>query len=336
MPDYPITPGAITVPFCPTTWQQVLEEISSKQTVTLPSINGFIAQDSTPGVTDQDKVWIKTSVSAPYVVGVYVYQGGSWRPVPAPVGFTYFVDTGAANVWTITTGESIPDNAAFITGRLWAIRVNASISGATTLQIDSFTAKGVKKQNDNPLVAGDVEAGQVVLCIYDATAGEFELITTLGAVVSPYKAATISRTGVANTSPQSIPANVETTIEFDREIDPSGFVTLAGHQFTLPTGTYVISIFVPCFRAVATGVSVKAFLRDVTGGNIAIAYATAWVPAGGTGADTMINAVVTVSGATNMYDARIYASGNGIDLGVKANIGTYDETYQSANIIKIA
>lgn len=180
MPDYPITPGAVTDPFCPTTWQQVLEEFSNNQVVTLPEINGFIAQETEPGVADQGKVWIRTSVSAPYVIGIYSFQGGGWRPIPAPVGFTYFVDTGAANAWVITTGESIPDNAAFVTGRLWAIRINNSVTSATTLVIDSFAAKSVKKQNTTDLGNGDVTAGQIVLAIYDATAGEFELITTLG------------------------------------------------------------------------------------------------------------------------------------------------------------
>ena len=174
-------PTAQTVPTdeCPdNSWQAMMNFIATYLRITIPDNTGVVIQASTPSTADQSKLWIKTDTAPPYIIGAFVYSGGDWRRIPGlPM---YFVDTSAsANTITITTGESIA-NTAFIVGRLWIIKVANSVTGATTLAIDSLTPKGLKKANDEDLASGDIESGQVILVAYDSAADNYEVLTTLG------------------------------------------------------------------------------------------------------------------------------------------------------------
>ncbi len=194
-------PTAQTVPTdsCPdNSWQAMLNFIAAYLRITIPDNTGVVIQASTPSTADQSKLWIRTDTAAPYIIGAFVYSGGDWRRIPGlPM---YFVDTSAAaNTITITTGESI-SNTAFIVGRLWIIKVANSVTGATTLAIDSLTAKGLKKANDEDLGTGDVESGQILLVAYDAGSDNFEVLTTLGVSVI-----------TANVTTKSIPSEGSNT-----------------------------------------------------------------------------------------------------------------------------
>lgn len=174
-------PTAQTVPTdsCPdNSWQAMMDFIAAYLRITIPDNTGVVIQASTPSTADQSKLWIKTDTAPPYIIGAFVYSGGDWRRIP---GLSmYFVDTSAsANTITITTGESI-SNTAFIVGRLWIIKVANSVTGATTLAIDSLTPKGLKKADNDDLSTGDVESGQIILVAYDAGSDNFEILTTLG------------------------------------------------------------------------------------------------------------------------------------------------------------
>lgn len=335
MPDYTLSANDLTTPYCPASWQALLDEFASKLFLTLPSIQGVIVQSATPGVSDQDKLWIKTDAAIPYVIGAFVYTGGAWRRVPGQP--MYFVDSsGAANSIVITTGESIA-NAGYLTGRLWLIRVANTITGATTVTVDSLGAKDLKKANGADLESGELSSGQLLLTAYDPTSDHFEVLTVLNTTPPSLQAAVIKKSGATGTSPQTISANTETTVEFGTEVDPDGFVSLSANQFTLTTGTYLLDLTIPIYRTASNDSNITAFIRDVTGGNAALAYGTSFV-AGGAGDYSFLNIkhVVTIAASSNVYDVRIYAKDETADLGIAASASTYDETYQQLSITKLA
>lgn len=179
MPDitYPIDSSGLASGYCPADWAALATAINATQSVTIPSVAGFVAQATAPA--DTGVIWIETSASIPYVRSVRRYEGGAWRMVPAPPTGVYFVDTGAANILTITTGETI-NNSGFLTGRIFVIRVNNANTGAVTLTVDSLGAKAVYKANTVALASGELAAGQLIMVGYDATSDVFELLTTLG------------------------------------------------------------------------------------------------------------------------------------------------------------
>lgn len=336
MPDitYPIDSSGLASGYCPADWAALATAINATQSVTIPSVAGFLAQATAPA--DTGVIWIETSASIPYVRSVRRYEGGAWRMVPAPPTGVYFVDTGAANILTITTGETI-NNAGFLTGRIFVIRVNNANTGAVTLTVDSLGAKAVYKANTVALASGELAAGQLIMVGYDATSDVFELLTTLGVQASPYKAAVVKYTGAASTAPQAITTATETTVNFNTAVDPDGFVTLNSNQVTLSTGKYLLDFSTPLIRNPASSTSVVFIIRDVTGGNVTIATGTTWVPGGpGSLCHTRVVHPVTITGANNVYDVRVYAESQDIDLGIVMNAGSYAETYQQMSILKIA
>jgi hypothetical protein len=336
MPDitYPIDSSGLASDYCPTTWAALAVEMNSKQSVTIPSVAGFVAQATAPA--DTGVIWIETSASIPYVRSIRRYEGADWRRIPAPPAQVYFLDTGAANTITISTGESIND-AGFINGRVFVIKLNASVTGATTITVDSIAAKSLYKSGTTEIASGDLVAGQLIMVGYDTTAGHFELLTTLGAVTSPYKCAVVKYTGAAGTAPQAITFGSEATVQFTTAIDPDGFLTLNTHQITLTTGKYLLDFSTPLIRNPASSTSVVFIIRDVTGGNVTIATGTTWVPGGpGSLCHTRVVHPLTITGASNVYDVRVYSESQDIDLGIVMNAGSYAETYQQMSIIKIA
>jgi hypothetical protein len=64
------------LPTCITDWSNLLDLLVTKLRVTIPTATSYVLSDSTPSVSDQDKLWVKT-VSG-NLEGVYVYNDGSW------------------------------------------------------------------------------------------------------------------------------------------------------------------------------------------------------------------------------------------------------------------
>ena len=96
--------------------------------------------------------------------------------------------TGSSSAYVLTTNST---HAALADQPLMIFRANHASTGASTLNVDSLGAKSIKKYNDVNLSAGDIETGQIVAVVYNATGDEYELI-------SP----TQSDSLVADTSPQ--------------------------------------------------------------------------------------------------------------------------------------
>lgn len=181
MATYLPTPGALPSGWCPSTWQTVLNQFAALLPIVINGEDEVIIQADTPGVDDRGKVWIKTLDVAPWVDSIRIWvaeipPSGDWRPIPGqPV---YFVDTGAADSMVVDTGENL-NSELFLTGRIWMVKANNTNTGPVTLTVDSIAAKGVKKQNNVDMEAGDFVAGQILLLAFDPVSNVFEVVNTL-------------------------------------------------------------------------------------------------------------------------------------------------------------
>lgn len=62
-----------------------------------------------------------------------------------------------------------PAPAALLTGMTFKFQADVANTGPATLNVNALGAKAIKKQHDNPLADGDIEAGQIVTVSYDGT-----------------------------------------------------------------------------------------------------------------------------------------------------------------------
>jgi hypothetical protein len=85
----------------------------------------------------------------------------------------YYVDTGAANVITITV--SSPQLVAIAAGLPLQIKVLHSVTGATTININALVAQALVNQDGSAIVSGQCPAGSIISIQYDGT--NFQLLT---------------------------------------------------------------------------------------------------------------------------------------------------------------
>lgn len=75
-------------------------------------------------------------------------------------------DTGSADAYAIATNPAI---TAYAEGQVFIFKAANANTGASTLAVSGKAATAIKKNHDIALVAGDIEAGQVVVCVYDGS-----------------------------------------------------------------------------------------------------------------------------------------------------------------------
>jgi hypothetical protein len=80
---------------------------------------------------------------------------------------------GLNNAYTLTTNSG---HAALSDQSVLVFRADRANTGAVTLQVDGLTAKAVQKNGGDALVAGDIQAGQIIAVAYDATSGVYKLV----------------------------------------------------------------------------------------------------------------------------------------------------------------
>lgn len=85
--------------------------------------------------------------------------------------------TGSSSAYVLTTNST---HAALADMPLVVFRANHASTGSSTLAVDGLTAKSIKKYHDVNLVAGDIETGQIVIVVYNATSDVYELISSTG------------------------------------------------------------------------------------------------------------------------------------------------------------
>ena len=82
--------------------------------------------------------------------------------------------SSGTNTTTLTTGMSL---SSYAQGTLFAFEQGVTNTGAVTINVDSIGAKDIKKHKTVALVAGDLVAGGLYIIAYEATAGNFQLIS---------------------------------------------------------------------------------------------------------------------------------------------------------------
>jgi len=85
--------------------------------------------------------------------------------------------TGSSSAYVLATNST---HAALADMPLVAFRANHASTGSSTLAVDGLTAKSIKKYHDVNLAAGDIETGQIVIVVYNATSDVYELISSIG------------------------------------------------------------------------------------------------------------------------------------------------------------
>lgn len=78
----------------------------------------------------------------------------------------YAADAGSSDTYAITLS---PIPKEYTTGMMVTFKANTANTGAATLNCNSLGAKTIKKNNDQDLATGDIEASQFVTVVYDGT-----------------------------------------------------------------------------------------------------------------------------------------------------------------------
>ena len=83
------------------------------------------------------------------------------------------VATGSAGAYAITTSETIAAHDGLVIG----FQANHTNTGAATLNRNGAGAADLRKDYNVELKAGDIQSGQKVLCIYDATNSWYQVLS---------------------------------------------------------------------------------------------------------------------------------------------------------------
>lgn len=108
-----------------------------------------------------------------------VYDGTYFQmPNTLPPPLYYGTDSGSANNYAVTLS---PAPGSYFAGMAIAFKAANANTGASTLSVNSMTAKSINKLGGTALASGDIAAGQIVFAIYDGSS--FQLANTLGSVL---------------------------------------------------------------------------------------------------------------------------------------------------------
>ena len=80
------------------------------------------------------------------------------------------------NTLALTTGLTL---AAYAQGMMFAFENTTQNTGAVTINLDTIGAKDIKKFHDQALASGDLEAAGIYIIAYEATAGNFQLLSSV-------------------------------------------------------------------------------------------------------------------------------------------------------------
>lgn len=86
----------------------------------------------------------------------------------------YAADGGSTDAYVVSLD---PAPTAYSEGMTIVFKANTANTGAATLNVNSLGEKTIKKLHDQDLTTNDIEAGQIVMVVYDGT--NFQLLTDL-------------------------------------------------------------------------------------------------------------------------------------------------------------
>ena len=80
--------------------------------------------------------------------------------------YNFAADAEASDTYVITLS---PAPAAYTTGMMIVFTANTANTDGATVNVNGLGAKNILKMHDQAVITGDIEAGQVVVCVYDGT-----------------------------------------------------------------------------------------------------------------------------------------------------------------------
>lgn len=95
----------------------------------------------------------------------------------------YGASSGGTDAYAITV---TPAPSAYSAGMTFTFKADVANTGAATLNVNSLGAKTIKKNHDQDLADGDIEANQVVTVVYNATDDTFEMMAHIGNTSAAY------------------------------------------------------------------------------------------------------------------------------------------------------
>lgn len=107
----------------------------------------------------------------------------------------YAADAEASDTYVV----AIEGISAYVTGLPISFKANTANTGAATLNVNALGAITIKKNHDQDLATGDIEAGQIVDVVYDGTNFQMQSQTASAAAE------------VANDAYEVTPTNAQTT-----------------------------------------------------------------------------------------------------------------------------
>lgn len=116
----------------------------------------------------------------------------------------YYTSAVGTDAYAITPAPAI---GSYVAGQRFCFRADVANTGNATLAISGLAAKNILKGHDQTLATGDIEIGQFVDVIYDATADAFQMQSPVGIPAVPFPLIAIGLTGVAIVS-----STTETTL----------------------------------------------------------------------------------------------------------------------------
>lgn len=131
-----------------------------------------------------------------------------------------FTQVTAAGTDTYTASLS-PTISAYASGQSFRVRFTNANTGAATINFNSLGAKAIVKNGSTALVAGDINAGQILLLGYDGT--NMQVIGGGGNAVISGLVESVTGDGVDNTDPENPVLTFPTASEVDNT--PAGGIS---------------------------------------------------------------------------------------------------------------
>lgn len=168
-----LTAGVLPQPACYATEQA---RFAAYVAAIIASVTGGAEWESgTTAPTDLTKYWLRIDANGrPMEILKYNPTDSAWERI---FGITLTGSSaGVANAYTLTHSPPFPNAAvAYRFSSTYVFGAAATNTGPSTLNIDGLGAKTIKKFFNQDLTAGDIQASQIVMVMYDGT--NFQMVS---------------------------------------------------------------------------------------------------------------------------------------------------------------
>ena len=251
--------------------------------------------------------------------------------------------TSAVNAYEVYIDEA----EGYYDGQKVLFKANLANTGAATLSINGRAAKAIKKQNDQALVANDIELGQYVGVVFNSTDDVFEMFTvpatSLSWVPTASEVANVPAGNIAATDVQAALNELDTEKAQLTTLAAAGWAALVGNT---PAGNIAATTVQAALNELDTekaaityvDASIKTVTTTITSAEILALFTTPkeLVPAPAVGSyvvvDKIVASLVYVSAAYATNTTLVFSYTNG--SGTKVTADVTDVLTATANIVK--